>query len=60
MHASDFANLFPQATRKYLEDDRCYLDSGKVTVLLRMLDEYINAGRKVLVFSQVSFGFLLT
>lgn len=60
MHASDLIKLFPQATRKYLEDDNCYFDSGKVTVLLRMLNEYINAGRKVLVFSQVSFGFLPT
>lgn len=42
-----------QATRKFLQKDSCYLEAGKVTVLLRLLDDYIKQGRKVLIFSQV-------
>ncbi|KAG6841890.1 hypothetical protein C0991_005620 [Blastosporella zonata] len=42
-----------KSTRKYLQDEKCYLDSGKVQVLLKLLAEYGKEGRKVLVFSQV-------
>jgi SWI/SNF-related matrix-associated actin-dependent regulator 1 of chromatin subfamily A len=45
--------LLPQSTRKYLQDDGCYLDAGKVQTLLRLLDDYREQGRKVLIFSQV-------
>ncbi|KAG6861084.1 hypothetical protein C0995_004021 [Termitomyces sp. Mi166 len=41
-----------KSTRKYLHDEKCYLDAGKVQVLLKLLDEYSKEGRKVLVFSQ--------
>jgi SWI/SNF-related matrix-associated actin-dependent regulator 1 of chromatin subfamily A len=42
-----------QSTRKYLQGDDCYLDAGKVQVLMRLLAEYGKEGRKVLIFSQV-------
>lgn len=45
--------LLLQSTRKYLQDDGCYLDAGKVQTLLRLLDDYREQGRKVLIFSQV-------
>ncbi|KAG5735121.1 hypothetical protein E4T56_gene20447 [Termitomyces sp. T112] len=41
-----------KSTRKYLQDEKCYLDAGKVQVLLKLLDKYSKEGRKVLVFSQ--------
>lgn len=44
---------FWQSTRKYLQDENCYLDAGKVQVLMRLLGEYSKERRKVLIFSQV-------
>ncbi|KAI6002712.1 SNF2 family N-terminal domain-containing protein [Pisolithus albus] len=41
-----------KSTRKFLQDETCYLNSGKVTVLLNLLEEYIAQQRKVLIFSQ--------
>jgi len=41
-----------KATRKYMQKDSCYLDAGKITVLLKLLEDYIKQGRKVLIFSQ--------
>ncbi|KAJ7647277.1 SNF2 family N-terminal domain-containing protein [Roridomyces roridus] len=41
-----------KSTRKYLQDDNCYLNAGKVQTLLRLLAEYGKQGRKVLIFSQ--------
>ncbi|KAH7888749.1 SNF2 family N-terminal domain-containing protein [Phlebopus sp. FC_14] len=41
-----------KSTRKYLQDEECYLNAGKVTVLLRLLEEYAAEERKVLIFSQ--------
>ncbi|KAG6832596.1 hypothetical protein H0H92_014432 [Tricholoma furcatifolium] len=41
-----------KSTRKYLQDEQCYLDAGKVQVLLSLLTQYGQEGRKVLVFSQ--------
>ncbi|KAG6869134.1 hypothetical protein C0993_001699 [Termitomyces sp. T159_Od127] len=41
-----------KSTRKYLQDEKCYLDAGKVQVLLKLLKNYSQEGRKVLVFSQ--------
>ncbi|KAJ7901892.1 SNF2 family N-terminal domain-containing protein [Mycena olivaceomarginata] len=41
-----------KSTRKFLQDDSCYLDAGKVQALLRLLDDYRGQGRKVLIFSQ--------
>jgi len=42
-----------KSTRKFLRDTNCYLDAGKVTTLLRLLDQYCKEGRKILIFSQV-------
>ncbi|KAF8070494.1 SNF2 family N-terminal domain-containing protein [Lyophyllum atratum] len=41
-----------KSTRKYLQDENCYLDAGKVQVLMKLLANYRQEGRKVLVFSQ--------
>jgi len=41
-----------KSTRKYLQDEACYHDAGKVQVLMRLLAEYGKEGRKVLIFSQ--------
>ncbi|KIL00695.1 hypothetical protein PAXRUDRAFT_821378 [Paxillus rubicundulus Ve08.2h10] len=41
-----------KSTRKYLLDEKCFVDAGKVTVLLRLLEEYAKQKRKVLIFSQ--------
>ncbi|KAL4078452.1 SNF2 family N-terminal domain-containing protein [Scleroderma yunnanense] len=41
-----------KSTRKFIQDDTCYLKAGKVTVLLRLLEEYSSQQRKILVFSQ--------
>ncbi|KAJ6593959.1 SNF2 family N-terminal domain-containing protein [Mycena capillaripes] len=41
-----------KSTRKYLQDNDCYLDAGKVQTLLRLLDDYRGQGRKILIFSQ--------
>ncbi|KAG9316574.1 hypothetical protein JVU11DRAFT_2627 [Chiua virens] len=41
-----------KSTRKYLQDEKCFLDAGKVTVLLRLLEDYGQQKRKVLIFSQ--------
>ncbi|PPQ71092.1 hypothetical protein CVT26_011632 [Gymnopilus dilepis] len=41
-----------QSTRKYLQDEACYVDAGKIQVLLGLLSEYKKDGRKILIFSQ--------
>ncbi|KAF8630670.1 hypothetical protein AX15_002818 [Amanita polypyramis BW_CC] len=41
-----------KSTRRYLQDDDCYLEAGKVKVLLELLSRYHSEGRKVLIFSQ--------
>ncbi|PFH51523.1 hypothetical protein AMATHDRAFT_58959 [Amanita thiersii Skay4041] len=41
-----------KSTRKFLQEEDCYLDAGKVQVLLKLLDRYGTEGRKVLIFSQ--------
>ncbi|KAF8633397.1 hypothetical protein AX17_004568 [Amanita inopinata Kibby_2008] len=41
-----------KSTRKFLQDENCYLDAGKVQVLLKLLARYGTEGRKVLIFSQ--------
>ncbi|KAF9227391.1 hypothetical protein BS17DRAFT_727605 [Gyrodon lividus] len=41
-----------KSTRKYLQDEQCFVDAGKVVVLLRLLKEYAEQKRKVLIFSQ--------
>ncbi|KAK0212555.1 SNF2 family N-terminal domain-containing protein [Desarmillaria ectypa] len=41
-----------KSTKKFLQDDDCYLNSGKVRTLLKLLEIYNKDGRKVLIFSQ--------
>jgi SWI/SNF-related matrix-associated actin-dependent regulator 1 of chromatin subfamily A len=41
-----------KSIQKFKQDETCYVDAGKVKTLLRLLDEYIKEGRKVLIFSQ--------
>ncbi|KAK7057137.1 ATP-dependent helicase fft2 [Favolaschia claudopus] len=41
-----------KSTRKFLQDESCYVDAGKVQMLLRLLDEYREQKRKILIFSQ--------
>lgn len=43
-----------QSTQKYLQEQECYVDAGKVQALLGLLVDYTQQGRKVLIFSQVS------
>jgi SWI/SNF-related matrix-associated actin-dependent regulator of chromatin subfamily A containing DEAD/H box 1 len=43
-----------KSTTKFLHDTDMYFDAGKVQVLMRLLEDYLSQGRKVLVFSQVS------
>ncbi len=42
-----------QSTQKFLQDENCYLQAGKVQTLLRLLNEYQAEGRRMLIFSQV-------
>lgn len=46
-----------KSVRKYALDEERHTEAGKVTVLLRLLEQYTNEGRRVLVFSQVSHPF---
>ncbi|KAF8444561.1 SNF2 family N-terminal domain-containing protein [Boletus edulis BED1] len=41
-----------KSTRKYVKDEKCFLDAGKITVLLRLLEDYTQQKRKILIFSQ--------
>lgn len=41
-----------KSTRKYLQDEDCFLEAGKVKVLLDLLARYKHESRKVLIFSQ--------
>jgi len=40
------------STQKFLQDENCYLQAGKVQALLRLLKEYQAEGRRMLIFSQ--------
>ncbi|KAI9437717.1 SNF2 family N-terminal domain-containing protein [Lactarius indigo] len=40
------------STQKFLQDEKCYLQAGKVQTLLRLLKEYQVEGRRMLIFSQ--------
>ncbi|THH30785.1 hypothetical protein EUX98_g3404 [Antrodiella citrinella] len=41
-----------KSTRKYLQEDDCYVQAGKVKVLLQLLEDYQKDNRRVLIFSQ--------
>ncbi|KAH9985991.1 SNF2 family N-terminal domain-containing protein [Russula compacta] len=40
------------STQRFLQDENCYLQAGKVQALLRLLKEYQAEGRRMLIFSQ--------
>ena len=42
-----------QSLRKFLQEEDCYLQAGKIKVLMSLLERYKKEGRRVLVFSQV-------
>jgi SWI/SNF-related matrix-associated actin-dependent regulator 1 of chromatin subfamily A len=48
-------DITPQSTKKFLQHDDCYLEAGKVEVLLHLLEKYRLEERKALIFSQVHF-----
>ncbi|TCD69809.1 hypothetical protein EIP91_006122 [Steccherinum ochraceum] len=41
-----------KSTKKYLQQDDCYVQAGKVKVLLQLLEDYQKDNRRVLIFSQ--------
>ncbi|KAI0789135.1 SNF2 family N-terminal domain-containing protein [Abortiporus biennis] len=41
-----------KSTRKFLQEDDCYLEAGKIQVLLKLMDEYQKDERRILIFSQ--------
>ncbi|EKM54402.1 uncharacterized protein PHACADRAFT_97789 [Phanerochaete carnosa HHB-10118-sp] len=41
-----------KSTRRFLQSEDCYLQAGKVKVLLKLLEGYKEQGRRVLIFSQ--------
>ncbi|KDQ57509.1 hypothetical protein JAAARDRAFT_130772 [Jaapia argillacea MUCL 33604] len=41
-----------KSTRKFLLNDDCYLEAGKIKALMRLLEDYQSQGRRVLIFSQ--------
>ncbi|TDL24318.1 hypothetical protein BD410DRAFT_786432 [Rickenella mellea] len=41
-----------KSTRKFLQDENCYLEAGKITAMLRLLKAYQAEGRRCLIFSQ--------
>ncbi|EIN11311.1 SNF2 family DNA-dependent ATPase [Punctularia strigosozonata HHB-11173 SS5] len=41
-----------KSLQKFVQDDKCYLDAGKITVLLKLIRQYIAQSRRILVFSQ--------
>ncbi|THG99947.1 hypothetical protein EW026_g2522 [Hermanssonia centrifuga] len=41
-----------KSTRKFLQSEDCYVQAGKVKVLLKLLTNYQSQGRRVLIFSQ--------
>jgi SWI/SNF-related matrix-associated actin-dependent regulator 1 of chromatin subfamily A len=46
-------SLAQQSTKRYLLDEDCYIDAGKVKLLLKLLGNYQKERRKCLIFSQV-------
>ena len=42
-----------QCLRKFLLPDDCYLEAGKIKVLMNLLEQYKKERRRMLIFSQV-------
>ncbi|KAI0819976.1 SNF2 family N-terminal domain-containing protein [Trametes gibbosa] len=41
-----------KSLRRFVQDEDCYLQAGKIKVLLKLLDQYKEDGRRILIFSQ--------
>ncbi|KAI0355573.1 hypothetical protein OH77DRAFT_1479228 [Trametes cingulata] len=41
-----------KSLRRFVQDEDCYMQAGKVKVLLKLLDQYMKEGRRILIFSQ--------
>ncbi|TFY72950.1 hypothetical protein EVG20_g65 [Dentipellis fragilis] len=41
-----------RSTQKFLQDSDCYLQAGKIKALLKLLEKYQAANRRILIFSQ--------
>ncbi|EIW63409.1 uncharacterized protein TRAVEDRAFT_161700 [Trametes versicolor FP-101664 SS1] len=41
-----------KSLRRFVQDEDCYLQAGKIKVLLKLLDQYKEEGRRILIFSQ--------
>ncbi|KAI0663601.1 SNF2 family N-terminal domain-containing protein [Cubamyces menziesii] len=41
-----------KSLRRFLQDEDCYMQAGKIRVLLKLLDQYQKEGRRILIFSQ--------
>ncbi|KAI8993112.1 SNF2 family N-terminal domain-containing protein [Trametes punicea] len=41
-----------KSLRRFLQDEECYMQAGKIKVLLKLLDQYKKEGRRILIFSQ--------
>ncbi|KAI0704996.1 SNF2 family N-terminal domain-containing protein [Cerioporus squamosus] len=41
-----------KSLRRYIQDEECYMEAGKVKVLLSLLERYQAEGRRLLIFSQ--------
>jgi hypothetical protein len=47
------STAFVKSVRKHALEDNVFLDAGKITRLLALLDQYQTEGKRVLIFSQV-------
>ncbi|KAH9929517.1 SNF2 family N-terminal domain-containing protein [Epithele typhae] len=41
-----------KSLRRFVQDEDCYLEAGKIKVLMNLLEQYKNEGRRILIFSQ--------
>ncbi|OSD06773.1 hypothetical protein PYCCODRAFT_1430963 [Trametes coccinea BRFM310] len=41
-----------KSLRRFVQDEECYMQAGKIKALLKLLDQYQKEGRRILIFSQ--------
>ncbi|KAI0769720.1 SNF2 family N-terminal domain-containing protein [Trametes elegans] len=41
-----------KSLRRFVQDDDCWMQAGKIQALLKLLDQYQKEGRRILIFSQ--------
>ncbi|CDO74452.1 hypothetical protein BN946_scf184979.g7 [Trametes cinnabarina] len=41
-----------KSLRRFVQDEECYMQAGKIQALLKLLDQYQKEGRRMLIFSQ--------